>query len=56
MYTNINTDECFAWLTEFLTRQSTETRFIHYPAKTLVEALALVMKNHIMMFGDIIVQ
>jgi len=56
MYTNINTDECLARLTEFLTRPSTETRFPHYPAKALVEALALVMKNNRMRFGDIIVQ
>ena len=56
MYTNINTDECLARLTEFLTRPSTETRFPHYPAKAPVEALALVMKNNRMRFGDIIVQ
>ena len=56
MYTNINTDECLARLTEFLTRPSTETRFPQYLAKALVEALALVMKNNRMRCGDIIVQ
>ena len=55
-YTNINTDECLDCLTEFLLRPSTETaRFLHYPAKTLVEVLSLVMKNNRMRFGDIIV-
>ena len=45
MYTNVNTDECLARLTGFLTRPSTETRFSYCPAKALVEALALVMKK-----------
>ena len=56
MYTNINTDECLARLTDFLTRLSTETRFPQYLAKALVEALALVMKNNRIRCGDIIVQ
>ena len=56
MYTNINTDECLARLTEFLTRPFTGIRFLYYPAKALIEALALVMKNNRMRFGDIIGQ
>ena len=56
MYTNINTDECLDRLTEFLLRLSMETRFPHYPAKALVKALHLIMKNNRLRFGDIIVQ
>ena len=46
MYTNINTDEFLDHLTKFLLRPSTETRFPHYPAKGLVEALDLVVKKN----------
>ena len=56
MRTNINADECLARLTDFPTRLSTETRFPYYPAKALVEAIALVMMNNRMRFGDISVQ
>ena len=56
MHTNINADEYLARLTEFLTRPSTETRFPHYTTKASVEALALVMKNNRMRFGDTLVQ
>ena len=54
MYTNINTDECVAKLTEFLTRPFTETRFTHYSAIALVETSTLVMNNTRMRFGDVI--
>ena len=56
MYTKINTEDCLARLSAFLLNPSTQERFPHYPAKALVEALALVMKNNRMKFGDLFVQ
>ena len=56
MYTKINTEDCLARLSAFLLYPSTQERFPHYPAKALVEALALVMKNNRMKFGDLYVQ
>ena len=49
MYTKINTEDCLARLSAFLLNPSTQERFPHYPAKALVEALALTMKNNRML-------
>ena len=56
MYTNIDTEECIASISEFLKRQSTYMIFQHYTSKTLIEALIIVMKNNRMRFGDILVK
>ena len=56
MYTNIDTQDFISRLSNFLLDPETMFKYPHYPAKALVEALALVMKNNRMRFGDIIAQ
>ena len=56
MYTNIDTDDCIARITEYLKHPSTKKRFTHYSTSTLLEALIIVMKNNRMRFGDLLVK
>ena len=56
MYTNIDTDDCIASISEFLKRPSTYMRFQHYSSTTLIEALTIVMKNNRFRFGDLLVK
>ena len=54
MYTNIDTENCIGRLSEYLLKSDTQKRFPHYPAKALVEAIEIVMRNNRMRFGDLI--
>ena len=56
MYVNIPTEECISMLKAFLCDPATYTRFKHYRASALIEAITIVMKNNRMRFGDIIVR
>jgi hypothetical protein len=55
MYTNINTDDCIERLTTFLLNPNTKRLYHHLLSpQALVEAIAIVMKNNRMRFGDLI--
>ena len=56
MYTNINTDDCVASISEFIKNPSTKTRFPHYNTSAPLKALTIVMKNNRMKFGDLLVK
>ncbi|KAL7527818.1 hypothetical protein ACHAWF_002316, partial [Thalassiosira exigua] len=56
MYTNIDTEDCIARLEQYLLDPATQLQFPHYPAKALVEAIKIIMRNNRMKFGDIIVK
>ena len=55
MYTNIDTEDDIKRLSDFLLLEKNQRRF-GYPAKALVEAIAIVMRNNRMRFGDLIFQ
>ena len=56
MYTNIDTEDCIAALSEFLLSRIQATKFTHYSPKALIEAIKIVMRHNIMQFEDIIVK
>ena len=56
IYTNIDTQDFISRLSNFVLGPETIFKYPHYPAKALVEALTLIMKNNRMRFGDIIAQ
>ena len=43
MYTNIDTKECIASISEFIKRPSTYMKFQHYSSATLIEAPIIIM-------------
>ena len=55
MYTNIDTEGCIKRLSDFLLLEKNQKRF-GYPAKALIEAISIVMRNNRMRFGDLIFQ
>ena len=55
MYPNINTTDCMARLTEYLSKEEISSKY-GYSAPALLEALELVMYNNRMRFGDIVVK
>jgi hypothetical protein len=55
MYPSINTADCMARLTEYLSKEEVSSRY-GFSATALLEALELVMFNNRMRFGDIIVK
>ena len=55
MYPSINTADCMARLTEYLSKKEVSCRYGFSPA-ALLEAIELVMFNNRMRFGDIIVK
>ena len=57
MYTNIDIQNCISRLSNFLLDRETTLKYhTTYPAKALVEALTLIMKNNRMRFRDIAAQ
>ena len=54
MYSKIETEDCIARLTEFLSDPEVRSQFPHYNHHALIAALKLVMRNNRMRFGDII--
>ena len=56
MYTNIDIQNCISRLSNFLLDPKTTFKYPYYPAKALVEALTLIMKNNRMRFRDIAAQ
>jgi hypothetical protein len=55
MYPSINTTQCIARLSEYLSSPEISSKYRFSP-KALLEALTLVMLNNCMRFGDIIVK
>ena len=55
MYTNIEPKDCLARLSEYLLRPEILNKF-SYPAQALIEAIAIVLGNNRMNFGDITVR
>ena len=56
MYTEIDTLDCIASISEFLKKPATYMKFRYYSANALIEALTIVMTNNRMRFGDILVK
>ncbi|KAL7525089.1 hypothetical protein ACHAWF_003257, partial [Thalassiosira exigua] len=56
MYTKIDTEDCIDRLSNFLWDAHTNMTFPHYRPSTLLSAIALVMHNNRMRFGDIFVR
>ena len=56
MYTNIDTEDCIAALSDFLLSRIQTAKFTHYSPRALIEAIKIVMRNNRMRFGDIIVK
>ncbi|KAL7526875.1 hypothetical protein ACHAWF_001948 [Thalassiosira exigua] len=56
MYTKIDTEDCINRLSDFLWDAHTNMTFPHYRPSTLLSAIALVMRNNRMRFGDIFVR
>ena len=54
MYSQIDTNDCIERLTMGLLNPMNQKKY-EYPAKALIEAIKLIMKNNIMNFRDMIV-
>jgi hypothetical protein len=54
MYTNVNTENCIAYIKEYLLQPATHYRFAPKIPRAIVEAMSLVMRNNRMHFGDLV--
>jgi hypothetical protein len=55
MYTNIDTEECIARIEQYLWLPATHFRFYHKHPRVIIAAMALVMRNNRMRFGDLVI-
>jgi hypothetical protein len=55
MYTNIDTEECIARIKQYLWLPVTLFRFHHKHPHAIIAAMALVMRNNRMCFGDLVI-
>ena len=51
MYTNIQTGRALETISDYL-RSNENSRFHHYNATTLIEALQIIFRNNVIQFGD----
>jgi hypothetical protein len=56
MYTNIDTEDCIARISTYLLLPTTLATYPHLSPHALIDALAIVMRNNRMRFGDLFVR
>jgi hypothetical protein len=55
MYTNIDKEECIARIEQYLWQPAAHFRFHHKHPRAIIAAMALVMRNNRMRFGDLVI-